>query len=63
MAPPRAPPKNVRPAPVNSEPSRSSFASDQFSTTHQSRAPAIPPTAAKKMNSHAQSRGLPISSR
>ena len=50
-APPIAPPKNTSPEPENSEPSRSSLASDQFSAIHHSRAPAIPPISAAKTNS------------
>ena len=41
----------------------SSLASDQFSATHHSRAPTIPPTSAAKTISYAQSTGLPISFR
>ena len=47
-APPSAPPYQTRPEPEKSEPSRSSEASSQFSTTDHSRAPTIPPTSAAK---------------
>src|SRR5690349_7882347 len=63
IAPPIAPPWKTRPAPENSEPSTSPETSSQFSAIHHSRAPTRPPMIAAKMNSYAQSRGLPISSR
>ena len=46
MAPPIAPPYQTRPEPENRLPRMSSLASDQFSATHHSRAPTIPPTSA-----------------
>jgi hypothetical protein len=63
IAPPMAPPYQTRPEPENRLPRTSSFALDQFSATHHSRAPTIPPISAANTISYAQSTGLPSSFR